>query len=158
MALDGVRVVSETVGEEKEAPGGDLEDFRGFIEFMAQSFYRPLGETDYFAGQFRDLLWKRDDISENERIDIAFELGRLEYALYILKRLYKDGPLGDYLDRPDVVKRFLKAISPVMGLYVIFKDGKTEDIHKVLMTIGGASGDIYNIIRDGLDEIENERC
>jgi len=49
-------------------------------------------------------------------------------------------------------------ISPVMGLYVIFKDGKTEDIHKVLTTIGGAAGDIYNIIRDGLDEIENERC
>jgi len=158
VAPGGVRVVGETVGEETEAPGADLEDFRGFIEFMAQSFYRPLGETDYFAGQFRDLLWKRSDISENDRIDIAFELGRLEYALYILKRLYKDGPLGDYLDRPDVVKRFLKVISPVMRLYVIFKDGKTEDIHKVLTTIGGAAGDIYNIIRDGLDEIENERC
>ena len=158
MALDGVRVVSETVGEETEAPGADLEAYRGFIEFMAQSFYRPLGETDYFAGQFRDLLWKRDDISENDRIDIAFELGRLDHALYILKRLYKDGPLGEYLDRPDVVKRFLKAISPVMGLYVIFRDGKTEDIHKVRMTIGGATGDIYSIIRDGLDEVENERC
>lgn len=158
MALGGVRVVGETVGEEEQVSGGDLEDYKGFIEFMAQSFYRPLGETDYFAGQFRDLLWKRSDISENDKIDIAFELGRLEYALYILKRLYKDGPLGEYLDRPDVVKRFIKTISPVMGLYVIFKDGKTEDIHKMLMTIGGASGDIYNIIRDGLEEIENERC
>jgi len=158
VAPGGVRVVGEVVGEETKAPGGDLEDFRGFIEYMAQSFYRPSGETDYFAEGFRDLLWKRSDISENDRIDIAFELGRLEYALYILKRLYKDGPLGEYLDRPDVVKRFLKAISPVMGLYVIFKDGKTEDIHKVLMTIGGASGDIYNIIQDGLEEIENERC
>jgi hypothetical protein len=158
VALGGVRVVGETVGEEEQVSGGDLEDYKGFIEFMAQSFYRPLGETDYFAGQFRDLLWKRSDISENDKIDIAFELGRLEYALYILKRLYKDGPLGEYLDRPDVVKRFIKTISPVMGLYVIFKDGKTEDIHKMLMTIGGASGDIYNIIRDGLEEIENERC
>jgi len=158
VALDGVRVVSETVGEEIKAPGSDLEAYRGFIEYMARSFYGPLGVTAYFAGGFRDLLWKRDDISENDRIDIAFELGRLDHALYILKRLYKDGPLGEYLDRPDVVKRFLKAISPVMGLYVIFRDGKTEDIHKVRMTIGGATGDIYSIIRDGLDEVENERC
>lgn len=158
MALDGVRVVGETVGEEKEAPGADLEDFRGFIEYMTQSFYRPSGETDYFAEGFRDLLWKRDDISVNERIDIAFELGRLGHALYILKRLYKDGPLGEYLDRPEIIKRFLKAISPVMELYVSFKDGKTEDIHKVRMTIGSASGDIYSIIRDGLEEVENERC
>jgi len=158
VALDGVRVVGEVVGEETKAPGADLEAYRGFIEYMARSFYGPLGETDYFAGGFRDLLWKRSDISENDRIDIAFELGRLDHALYILKRLYKDGPLGEYLDRPDVVKRFLKAISPVMGLYVIFRDGKTEDIHKVRMTIGGATGDIYSIIRDGLDEIENERC
>jgi len=150
--------MAEAVGEEKEAPGADLEAFRGFIEYVAQSFYRASGETDYFAEGFRDLLWKRDDISVNERIDIAFELGRLDHALYIIKRLYKDGPLGDYLDRPDVVKRFMEAISPVMELYVIFRDGKTEDIHKVRMTIGGAAGDIYSVIRDGLDEIENERC
>jgi len=150
--------MSEVVGEEKEAPGADLEAYRGFIEYMAQSFYRASGETDYFAEGFRDLLWKRDDISVNERIDIAFELGWLGHALYILKRLYKDGPLGDYLDRPDVVKRFIKAISPVMELYVSFKEGKAEDIHKVRMTIGGAAGDIYSIIQDGLEEIENERC
>jgi len=150
--------MAEAVEKEKEAPGADLEAYRGFIEFMAQSFYRASGETDYFAEGFRDLLWKRDDISVNERIDIAFELGRLDHALYIIKRLYKDGPLGDYLDRPDVVKRFMEAISPVMELYVIFRDGKTEDIHKVRMTIGGAAGDIYSVIRDGLDEIENERC
>jgi len=150
--------MGEVVGEEKEAPGADLEAYRGFIEFVAQSFYRVSGETDYFAGGFRDLLWKRDDISVNERIDIAFELGRLDHALYIIKRLYKDGPLGGYLDRPDVAKRFLKAISPVMGLYVSFKDGKAVDIHKVMMTIGGAAGDIYSIIQDGLEEIEDERC
>jgi len=150
--------MGEVVGEEKEAPGADLEAYRGFIEYMAQSFYRASGEVDYFAEGFRDLLLKRDDISVDERIDIAFELGRLDHALYILKRLYKDGPLGDYLDRPDVVKRFMEAISPVMELYVIFRDGKTEDIHKVRMVIGGAAGDIYSIIQDGLEEIENERC
>jgi len=158
VALDGVRVVGETVGEETEAPGADLEAYRGFIEYMAQSFYRASGQTDYFAGQFRDMLQKRNDISENDKIDIAFELGRLEYALYILKRLYEEGPLGDYFDRPDVVKRFIKVISPVMGLYVNVKDGGNEDIHKMLVTIGGASGDIYNIIRDWLEEVENERC
>ena len=150
--------MGETVGEEKEAPGADLEAYRGFIEYMAQSFYRSSGEVDYFAEGFRDLLLKRDDISVNERIDIAFELGWLGHALYVLKRLYKDGPLGDYLDRPDVVKRFIKAISPVMELYLSFKDGKAEDIHKVRMVIGGAAGDIYAIVQDGLEEIENERC
>jgi hypothetical protein len=150
--------MGEAVEKEKEAPGADLEDFRGFVEFMAQSFYRASGETDYFAGGFRNLLWKRDDISVNERIDIAFELGRLGHALYVLKRLYKDGPLGDYLDRPEIIKRFLKAISPVMGLYLSFKDGKAVDIHKVMMTIGGAAGEIYSIIQDGLEEMENERC
>ena len=150
--------MAEAVGEEKEAPGADLEAYRGFIEFMALSFYRASGETDYFAEGFRDLLWKRDDISVNERIDIAFELGRLGHALYVLKRMYKDGPLGEYLDRPEIVKRFLKAISPVMELYLSFKDGKVEDIHKVRMTIGGAAGDIYSIIQDGLEEIENRRC
>ena len=150
--------MSEAVEKEKEAPGADLEDFRGFVEFMAQSFYRASGETDYFAEGFRDLLLKRDDISVDERIDIAFELGRLDHALYILKRLYKDGPLGDYLDRPEIIKRFLKAISPVMELYLSFKDGKAVDIHKVRMVIGGAAGDIYSIIQDGLEEIENERC
>lgn len=150
--------MSEAVEKEKEAPGADLEAYRGFIEYMAQSFYRPSGEVDYFAEGFRDLLLKRDDISVNERIDIAFELGRLDHALYLLKRLYKDGPLGNYLDRPDVVKRFIKAISPVMELYVSFKNGKAEDIHKVMMTIGDAASDIYSIIQDGLEEIENERC
>lgn len=153
-----MRAVGEAVGEEKEAPGADLEALRGFIEYMAQSFYRVSGEADYFAEGFRDLLLNKDNISVNDRIDIAFELGRLDHALYIIKRLYKDGPLGDYLDRPDVVKRFLKAISPVMELYLSFKEGKAVDIHKVMMTIGGAAGDIYSVIRDGLDEIENERC
>lgn len=150
--------MSEAVSGEKEAPGADLEAYRGFIEFMALSFYKVSGQTDYFAGEFRDLLLNKDNISENDKIDIAFELGRLEYALYIIKRLYKDGPLGDYLDRPDVIKRFIKAISPVMELYISLGNGRTEDIHKMLVTIGGAAGEIYNIIRDGLDEIENERC
>jgi len=150
--------VSEAVSGEKEAPGADLEAYRGFIEFMALSFYKVSGQTDYFAGEFRDLLLNKDNISENDKIDIAFELGRLEYALYIIKRLYKDGPLGDYLDRSDVIKRFIKAISPVMELYISLGNGRTEDIHKMLVTIGGATGEIYNIIRDGLDEIENERC
>jgi hypothetical protein len=153
-----VRAVGEAVGEEKEAPGADLEAYRGFIEFMALSFYKVSGETDYFAEGFRDLLLNKDDISVNERIDIAFELGRLDHALYILKRLYKDGPLGDYLDRPDVIKRFIKVISPVMELYISLGNGRTEDIHKMLITIGGATGEIYNIIRDGLDEIEDKRC
>jgi hypothetical protein len=153
-----VRAVGEAVGEEKEAPGADLEAYRGFIEYMALSFYKASGQTDYFAGQFRDLLLNKDNIGENDKIDIAFELGRLEYALYILKRLYKDGPLGEYLDRPDVVKRFMKVISPVMELYINLGSGRTEDVHKVLMTIGGASGEIYNIIHDGLEEIEDERC
>ena len=143
---------------QEQAQKSDLEAFRGFIEYMARSFYRPLGETDYFAGGFRDLLLRRNDISEDNKMGIVFELGRLDHALYIIKRLYKDGPLGEYLDRPDVVKRFIKAISPVMGLYVSLKDGKAEDIQKVLMTIGGAAGDIYSIIQDGLEEIENERC
>jgi len=147
-----------TVEKEKEAPGADLEAFRGFIEYVAQSFYMVSGETDYFAGGFRDLLHNRNDISEDEKIGIAFELGRLDHALYVLKRMYKDGPLGDYLDRSDVVKRFLKAISPVMGLYVSLKDGRAEDVHKMLMIIGGAAGEIYSIIKDGLEEIENERC
>lgn len=150
--------MSEAVSGEKEAPGADLEAYRGFIEFMALSFYKVSGQTDYFAGEFRDLLLNKDNISENDKIDIAFELGRLEYALYIIKRLYKDGPLGDYLDRSDVIKRFIKAISPVMELYISLGNGRTEDIHKMLVTIGGATGEIYNIIRDGLDEIENERC
>jgi len=150
--------MGEQENEEEEAPETGLKAYRGFIDFVTQSFYRPLGETDYFAGQFRDLLLKRNDISENNKTDIAFELGRLEYALYLLKRFYEDGPLGDYLDRPDVVKWFLKVISPVMGLYISFKDGKPEDIHKVLVTIGGATGEIYNIIRDGLEEVEKERC
>lgn len=150
--------MGEAVGEEKEAPGADLEAYRGFIEFMALSFYKVSGETDYFAEGFRDLLLNKDDISVNERIDIAFELGRLDHALYILKRLYKDGPLGDYLDRPDVIKRFIKVISPVMELYISLGNGRTEDIHKMLITIGGATGEIYNIIRDGLDEIEDKRC
>jgi len=157
-ALGGVWAVSEAVEKEREAPGADLEAFRGFIEYMAQSFYRASGETDYFAEGFRDLLLKRDDISVNERIDIAFELGWLGHALYVLKRLYKDGPLGEYLDRPDVVKRFMEAISPVMELYVSFKNGKAEDIRKVMVVIGGAVGDINAIIQDGLREIENRRC
>ena len=150
--------MDEVVEKEKEAPGADLEAYRGFIEYVAQSFYGPLGETDYFAGGFRDLLLRRNDISEDNKMGIVFELGRLDHALYIIKRLYKDGPLGDYLDRPDVVKRFIKAISPVMELYVSFKDGKAENIHKVIMTIGDAASDIYSIIQDGLEEIENKRC
>ena len=150
--------MSEAGKEENEAPGADLEAYRGFIEFIARSFYRVSGDTDYFAEGFRNLLLKRNDISENDKIDIAFELGRLGYALYILKRLYEDGPLGDYLERPDVIKRFIKAISPVMELYVSFENEKAEDIHKMLVTIGGAAGDIYNIIHDGLEEIEDERC
>ena len=150
--------MSEEKSEETGTPEADLKAFRGFIEFMSQSFYRPSGETDYFAGEFRDLLQKVDSIKENDKIDIAFELGRLEYALYILKQLYKDGPLGDYLDRPDVVKEFIRTVSPVMELYVKVKNGSVEDTHKILITIGGASGEIYNIIRDGLDEVENERC
>jgi len=150
--------VGEAEKEENEAPGTDLEAYRGFIELMARSFYRVSGETDYFAEGFRNLLLKRNDISESDKIDIAFDLGRLGYALYIIKRLYEDGPLGDYLERPDVIKRFMKAISPVMELYVSFESGKTEDVHKMLMIIGGASGDIYNIIHDGLEEIEDERC
>ena len=150
--------MSEEKEKENEAPGTDLEAYRGFIELMARSFYRVSGETDYFAEGFRNLLLKRNDISESDKIDIAFDLGRLGYALYIIKRLYEDGPLGDYLERPDVIKRFMKAISPVMELYVSFESGKTEDVHKMLMIIGGASGDIYNIIHDGLEEIEDERC
>jgi len=150
--------VSEAGKEEKEAPGAGLEAYRGFIEYMARGFYKVSGETDYFAGEFRDALKGKNDIDESDKIDIAFELGRLEYALYILKRLYKDGPLGDYLDRPNVVKRFMETISPVMELYLGLSFLKAEDVHKMLVTIGGASGEIYNIIRDGLDEIEDERC
>ena len=150
--------MGEAVGEEREAPGADLEAYRGFIEFMARGFYKVSGDTDYFAEGFRNLLLKRNDISESDKIDIAFELGELGHALDLLKQLYKDGPLGSYLDRPDVVKRFIKAISPVMELYVDFEDGKAEDVHEMLMTIGHVIGEIYSIIRDGLDEIEDERC
>jgi len=148
--------MSEQEDTEEETPGTDLEALRGFIEFVAQSFYRASGEADYFAEGFRDLLRDRNDINENDKADIDFELGRLDYALYLLKQLYKDGPLGEYLDRPDVVKRFMKAISPVMELYLKIKAGSAEGVHNMLVTIGGATADIYNIIRDGLDEVENE--
>ena len=158
MAPGEGRGMGEEENGEVEAPETGLKAYGGFIDFVTQSFYRVSGEMDYLAGEFRDLLLKRSDISENNKTDIAFELGRLEYALYLLKQFYESGPLGNYLDRPDVVKGLVRVISPVMGLYVSLKDGKTEDIHRVLVTIGGASGEIYSIIRDGLEEVEKERC
>ena len=140
--------------QEAQAPKTDLEDFRGLVEYITEDFWRPYQIAGFIAEEFKNLIRYNPDISDDDKVEIIFKLGRFDYALELAWSLYKYGPLGAFLGSPDNVKKITSVMSTIISLYMDTRDGKIKDVSKLVTYIDRAAYDIYVILHSGLEQLE----
>jgi len=124
------------------------EELQGLIEYLGRSFFRAFSATASVPWDFQLRLGNDDNVSSDEKAEMAFHLGWIRGLIDALRFASEQEADHGILDRPEIVKRFMWIMSDLAKLYQDYINGKVQESSKVHASLVDIQNRVENFVRD----------
>ena len=124
------------------------DELQGLIEYLGRSFFRAFSATASVPWDFQLRLGNDDNVSSDEKAEMAFHLGWIRGLVDALRFASEQEADRGILDRPEIVKRFMWIMSDLAKLYQDYINGKVQESSKVHASLVDIQNRVENFVRD----------
>ena len=134
------------MSEQEQAQKSDLENFRGFIWYIGDSFIRAYYIVDVVPANFAYELAQSNELAEKDKANILQSLGEIGNMLELLKSGYDNGLGRRFLEDTDNVKEFMMIMSNLLTLYRAFRNGEMIKGVELTLYVGDVVSDLKSFV------------
>ena len=134
------------MSEQEQAQKSDLENFRGFIYYVSESFVRAYYIVDVVPANFAYELAQSNELAEKDKANILQSLGEIGNMLELLKSGYDNGLGRRFLEDTDNVKEFMIIMSNLLTLYRAFRNGEMIKGVELTLYVGDVVSDLKSFV------------
>ena len=134
------------MSEQEQAQKSDLENFRGFIYYVSESFVRAYYIVDVVPANFAYELAQSNELAEKDKAYILQSLGEIGNMLELLKSGYDNGLGRRFLEDMDNVKEFMRIMSNLLTLYRAFRNGEMIKGVELTLYVGDVVSDLKSFV------------
>ena len=134
------------MSEQEQAQKSDLENFRGFIYYVSESFVRAYYIVDVVPANFAYELAQSNELAEKDKAYILQSLGEIGNMLELLKSGYDNGLGRRFLEDMDNIKEFMRIMSNLLTLYRAFRNGEMTKGVELMLYVGDVVSDLKSFV------------
>jgi len=134
------------MSEQEQAQKSDLENFRGFIYYVSESFVRAYYIVDVVPANFAYELAQSNELAEKDKAYILQSLGEIGNMLELLKSGYDNGLGRRFLEDMDNIKEFMRIMSNLLTLYRAFRNGEMTKGVELTLYVGDVVSDLKSFV------------